>query len=126
MITKEQIKDWLQIKVRQKSEVEIEKYIDKQLKENLMNGVTSFNIVTHKTKPGHYGMLYSTEFNEIWNNPELSEDNKKKAQMNVIEKYRKNGFPIDSFQLTGEYTGEYDKVYHCVSFDRIEKMLEED
>lgn len=121
MITRDQIRDWLEIDKREKVLIEIEKYIDNQLKAKLMKGETTIIISTMKyidTFQTHE----DTEFMGLWNNPELSEDNKEYVREQIVEKYRKHGFDVEVKQSNIAHTS--DMKYDFLKFKDIHKMIE--
>lgn len=123
MITKEQIKDWLEVDKRNKVLVDIEDYIDNHLKRNLMEGKTTISISTMKYIEA-FQVHKETEFMKLWSSPELSKDGKEYVQKSTIEKYVAHGFDVSVREGTVAHTS--DVKYDYIQFKDIDKMIGED
>lgn len=73
MITKEDLKDWLNESARKDYARKLEEYIDKSIKANVLRGNTTFYIST-----GDYTQEGSrkTPFYDLWNAKDLSDENR--------------------------------------------------
>lgn len=85
MITKEELTDWLMVVEREKSVKSLEKYIDKYIKENVLNGKYKFSFDTEEA---------GSNFGYYWYDSKLSEENQEIVQNTVIDNYKKFGFEV--------------------------------
>lgn len=122
MITKEQIRDWLEVDKRKDVLANIEGYIDDKLKENLMEGKTTIIIPTMKYIDA-FQIHQETEFMELWESPELSDDGKEYVQKHIIDKYVTHGFDVSIEKGTKAHTND---KYEYIKFKNIHKMIEAD
>ena len=118
MVTKEELKDWLNESARRKYEERLEEFIDNEIKMNALQGITTFYISTGKYTPDG---SKKTTFYKVWFTEELSEDNRKIVQKRVLEKYRDFGF--DVVETTKDCGWHHH--YFALKFIDIDKVIED-
>lgn len=118
MITKENLKDWLNQSARDAYAKELESYIDRVIKKNALAGEVSFYISTGKHTTAR---SVKTEFYDIWNTDKLSSNNRRIVQDEVIEKYRNFGFDLERAMIDCGW----DNHYFALLFNDIDKVVEE-
>ncbi|MEL3959461.1 hypothetical protein NST17_20125 [Caldifermentibacillus hisashii] len=121
MITKKELKDWLDENARVKYAEKLEEYIDKNIKENALAGNTTFYISTGKCTRYTLDGGMKTSFYDIWNTKELSNESRKLVQEKVINKYREFGFDIEETTVDCGW----DKHYFALKFHSINKVIED-
>jgi hypothetical protein len=119
VVTKEELKDWLNESARKKYEEELEKYIDNAIKINALQGKTSFYIST-----GKYTLDGSrkTPFYKVWFTDKLSEDNRELVHQKVLKKYREFGFDIEETTMDCGFHNHY----FALKFIDIDKVIEKE
>ena len=117
MITKDDLKSWLNESGRKKYEEKLEKFIDEQIKKNALEGKTTFLIPT-----GRWGNRYSerTPFYDIWFTEELTKENREIVHQRVIRKYKDFGFDVERTQVDCGWNNRY----FALRFKDIDKVLE--
>ena len=118
MVTKEQLKDWLNENARKKYEEELEKYIDNAIKINALQGNTTFYISTGMYTPDGSS---KTKFYDLWYTDKLSEENREIVHQKIINKYRKFGFDVTETQKDCGWHNHY----FALKFTDIHKVIEE-
>lgn len=118
MVTKEELKDWLDESAREKYEEKLEEYIDKAIKKNALAGNTTFYISTGKyTTDGSR----KTAFYNLWYTNELSEDNREIVHRRIVNKYREAGFDVEKTKMDCGWHNHY----FALKFTDIHKLLED-
>ena len=119
MITKEDLKDWMSEADRNANEKEIEEYIDRAIKHNVLRGKYTFDIST-----GRYttGGSERTGFYGIWYKKSLSTENQNVVHERIIEKYRKAGFDVEESSVDCGWSN----FYRSLEFKNVDKMFEEE
>lgn len=117
MITKEELKDWLNESARREYEDDLEEYIDKVIKVNALQGKKTFYIST-----GEYTRSGSrkTSFYNLWFTDRLSEENRRIVHERIINKYRKFGFDVQKDRVDCGWHN----YYFALKFNNIDKVLE--
>lgn len=117
MITKEQLKDWLDESARKKYESQLEKFIDNEIRENALQGETTFFVAT-----GKWGRTHSekTPFYDIWHTDQLSKENREIVQQRVINKYRAFGFNVEESRVDCGWNNHF----FALKFSDIHKVVE--
>lgn len=119
MIKKEDLKDWLDESSRAENEKEIEEYIDKAIKHNVLMGEYTFDISTGRyTREGSR----RTSFYRIWYKESLSDENQNVVHKRIIEKYRKAGFTVEESSVDCGWSN----FYRSLKFKNVDKMFEEE
>lgn len=119
MITKEDLNDWLKESERKESEKEIEEFIDKTIKRNVLRGKYTFYISTGMPNNA-LNRAVKTKFHDIWLNPKLSLENQNIVQKRIIQKYRDFGFQVG---VKNEDCG-WDMIYPALLFIDVDKAVE--
>jgi hypothetical protein len=118
VVSKEELKDWLNENARKNYASKLEDFIDRQIKANALSGNTSFYISTGEyTRDGSK----KTPFYQLWNTAELSEENKKIVQESVVGKYKEFGFSIEKTSVDCGWHNHY----FALKFNDIHKVLVE-
>ena len=119
MITKDELKDWLDESSRKAHTEKIEEYIDGAIRRNALAGKTTFHIST-----GEYTRQGSrkTAFYDIWYCEGLSEENRRIVQKRVLKKYRDFGFNVDEIWVDCGWSNDY----RAIQFTDIEKVIVEE
>lgn len=118
MVTKEQIRDWLDVDARNKHFKEIEKVIDAAIKRNAISGKTTFYISTGHVN-NHAHRHEKSGFYDIWHCKGLSDDSTRIVQNKILEEYTNAGFNIEVVNIDCGWNSRYDGV----QFTDIHKML---
>jgi integrase len=119
MISKNELRDWLDEDARKQYAKKLEKVFDESIKRNALNGKTTFYISTGRVNNAAR-THEKTGFYEVWHTSKLSDVNRKKVKREVLEKYRQAGFDI---QFVREDCG-WNSSYDAVQFKDIHKVLE--
>lgn len=119
MITKEQLKDWLDTNTRKERYEELEKHIDGCIKRHALRGNKTFTISTGRVN-NSARTHEKTNFYDKWHNPDLSKESVKMIQDKVIGAYRGNGFDVT---VVNEDCG-WSSSYEALKFKDIHKVLE--
>lgn len=116
MITKQDLKDWLAESERKAYEEKLEAFIDEKIKENTLQGRTTFYIST-----GQWGKTSSelTSFYEVWYTEELSENNREVVQERVLKKYREFGFDIEKTSVDCGWNNNY----FALKFNNVHNLI---
>ena len=117
MITKEELRDWLDEDAREKRYEEIEKYIDKKAKEEILSGKRTFYISTGRVGNGSDER---TEFYKLWCSPDLSVASANKVRNKILKAYRDQGFDVDEVNVDCGWGS----LYKAVRFENVHKVLE--
>jgi len=116
MVTKEELKDWLNESARKNYAKKLEEYIDRSIKVNALKGNTTFYISTGEyTRDGSR----KTPFNGLWYTDEISEENRKIVHENTINKYREFGFKIERTSVDCGWNNHY----FALMFKDIDKVI---
>lgn len=116
MVTKEELKDWLNESARIEYAKKLEERIDKSIKENALKGITTFYISTGEyTREGSR----KTPFYKLWYTEELSEENRKIVQEKVIKKYKDFGFDIKKTSVDCGWNNHY----FALKFSNIDEVV---
>ena len=118
MVTKEELKDWLNESARKKYEEELEKFIDREIKIHALKGKTTFYISTGEYTPDG---SRKTPFHKVWFTEELSEDNRTIVHRRILQKYRDFGF--DVVETTKDCGWHHH--YFALRFNNIDKVIED-
>lgn len=118
LVTKEELKDWLNESDRKKYAKKLEEFIDKRIKGNALRGETTFYI-----SAGEYTREGSrkTPFYHLWNTEDISEENRKVVQERVVKKYRDFGFDIERTSVDCGWSNHY----FALKFSDIDKVVNE-
>lgn len=118
MVTKEQLKDWLDESAREEYGKKLEERIDKSIRENALRGKTTFYIST-----GEYTQDGSrkTPFYDLWYTEELSEGNRRIVQEKVIKKYKNSGFDVEKTSVDCGWSNQY----FALKFKDIDKVIKD-
>ncbi|OAK70056.1 hypothetical protein [Lederbergia galactosidilytica] len=118
MVTKENLKDWLDVSSRSKYAKKLEEYIDSKIKINALDGKTTFYI-----SAGRYTRDGSTKtpFYDLWYTGELSETNRKLVHDLVINRYREFGFNVSKTSVDCGWNNNY----FALEFKDIDKVLQQ-
>lgn len=119
MITKKQLRDWLDDSERTKVLEQMESYIDKTIKENVLNGRTTFEV--HTVNGNSFWGINKTSFYLLWYSKKLSEENLKIVRSKIIEMYQENYFDV-TIRKTETING---KNYDILKFTNVENVLEQ-
>ena len=119
MITKKQLRDWLDDSERTKVLNEMERYIDEEIKYNVLNGRTTFEI--HTVIGNSFWGISKTSFYFLWYKKKLSEENLKIVRSKIIEMYQENYFDI-TIRKTETING---KNYDILKFTNVENVFEQ-
>ncbi len=116
MITKEELKDWLDESARKEYAKKLEERIDKSIKGNALRGNTTFHISTGEyTRDGSR----KTPFYDLWYTQDISEENRKIVQERVINKYKEFGFDIERSTVDCGWSNHY----FALKFKDIDKVI---
>lgn len=121
MITKEQLKDWLDTHKRKERLAELEKHIDGCIKHHALRGNKTFTISTGRVN-NHARRHEKTNFYDKWHNPDLSKESIKMIQEEVVKAYKDNGFDVT---VVNEDCG-WNSSYEALLFKDIHKVLEDE
>ncbi|WP_163183314.1 hypothetical protein [Neobacillus sedimentimangrovi] len=116
MVTKEELKDWLNESARKRYEEKLEKYIDESIKTNALSGKTTFDICTGKYTPDG---SRKTPFYDLWYTNELSEENREVVHKRIIEKYKSFGFDVKETTVDCGWHHSY----FALEFKNIDKVI---
>lgn len=118
MVSKEDLKDWLDESSRREHVDKIEEYIDNCIKRNALRGETTFLIST-----GRWAQRGSeqTFFYNLWHCSGLSTENTRVVQRRVLEKYRDFGFIVEETSVDCGWSNHYP----ALKFVDIHKIVEE-
>src|SRR5699024_8511600 len=94
MVTREQLKDWLDVNARKKYAEKLEKIFDDAIKRNALKGITTFVVSTGRLN-NVMRRHEKTEFYSIWHTQDLSDDNREVVKREILKKYREHGFTVD-------------------------------
>lgn len=94
MVTKEQIKDWLEVGKKNQLEEEIEEYIDEKIKGSALRGQRTIYISTGYPD-NNARRAVTNVFFELWCSNKISRDNLLYVRKNIIEKYRQIGLKVE-------------------------------
>ena len=119
MVTKEQLRDWLDTNTRRERISKIEAILDREIKEHALAGKTTFYVSTGETLFRSHQKSY---FYDIWHNEDLSEESREIIKQEVLAKYREAGFNVDVVDVDHGW----DTRYEAVRFRDIHKLVEED
>lgn len=119
MITKEQLKDWLDVDARKRYAEKLERRFDSAIKHNALQGITTFCISTGRVNNAAR-THEKTPFYDLWHTKDLSEDNKEKVKREVLDKYRDHEFNV---LVVNEDCG-WHSSYEAIKFADIHKALE--
>ena len=119
MITKEQLRDWLDSNERSERVKKLERRIDSEIKANALKGDTTFyistgrvdNVIRHHAK---------TSFYDEWHNEDLSKESVKAIQEEVLKMYRDAGFDVSVVDVDCGWHSRY----KALQFTDIHKALE--
>lgn len=120
MITKEQLKDWLDTNARKEKFEILKKYINSQIKKNALKGTTTFYISSgeaNNIRRTHQ----RTVFYDLWHCKGLSDDSTRVVQKEIIDAYKKAGFDIQVVNIDCGWNSNYKGL----QFKNIHKMLED-
>ena len=117
MITKKQLRDWLDNSERTKVLEQMESYIDEEIKYNVLKGKTTFEI--HTVIGNYFWGINKTSFYFLWYSKKLSEENLKIVRSKIIEMYQENYFDV-TLKETETING---KKYDILKFTDIENAL---
>jgi|SRR5690625_936122 len=116
MVTKEELKDWLNESARREYAKKLEERIDKSIKGNALRGNTTFYISTGEyTREGSR----KTPFYDLWYTGELSEENRKIVQEKVIKKYKDFGFDVEETSVDCGWNNNY----FALKFSNIDEVV---
>ena len=116
MVTKEELKDWLNENARREYAKILEECIDKSIKENALRGNTTFYISTGEyTREGSR----KTPFYELWFTEGLSEENRRIVREEVIKKYKDFGFDVEKTSVDCGWNN----FYFALKFNGIDKVV---
>jgi len=121
MVTKEQLRDWLDADTRRKRIAKIEEVLDRKIKENALAGKTTFYVSTGETNNITH-RHHESHFYDTWHNEDLSEESRGKIKREVLRKYREAGFEVDVVDLDHGWNSSYE----AVRFRNIHKLVEDD
>lgn len=117
MVTKEQLKDWLDESARRDYEEKLEKFIDRFIKINALQGNLSFYISTGEyTRDGSI----ETEFYNLWYTNDLSKENRNIVHERILKKYRDTGFDVEETTVDCGWHNHY----FALKFNDIDKVIE--
>ena len=120
MVTREQLKDWLDVNARKKYAEKLEEIFDDAIKRNALKGITTFVVSTGRIN-NVMRRHEKTEFYSIWHTQDLSDDNREVVKREILKKYREHGFTVD---VVLDDCG-WGSQYEAVMFTDIHKALEE-
>ena len=120
MVTKEDLRDWLDEDARKRYAKVLERIFDNAIKTNALNGRTTFLINTGRVNNA-VGRHEKTEFYRIWHTEDLSDDNRNKVKKEVLDKYRAFGFSVKVVNVDCGWNSNYE----AVQFIDIHKVLED-
>lgn len=121
MVTKEQLRDWLDTNTRKERVEAIERSLDALIKRNALAGETSFYLSTGETDNYARRHRKSTFYN-TWHNKDLSEESQRAIKREVLRKYKDAGFVIEVVSVDHGW----DSSYEAVQFKDIHKLIEGD
>src|SRR5690625_3648023 len=98
MVTKEQLRDWLDENIRQDRIKKIEKILDREIKENALAGKTTFYVSTGETINVSHRHQKSY-FYDTWHNKDLTEESRELIKQEVLRKYREAGFDVSIVKI---------------------------
>ncbi|MHC5227544.1 hypothetical protein ACYSNW_04605 [Enterococcus sp. LJL99] len=118
MIDREDLKDWMKESERQKSIEKLEKYIDKVIKANVLEGKYTFFVTT-----GTWGERSSekTEFYDLWYDETLSKNNQSIVHNKILDKYTKNGFNVKIDRVDCGWNHQY----LALKFSNVNELVEQ-
>src|SRR6185312_7020987 len=119
MISKDELRDWLDEDARKKYAEELEKIFDESIKRNALKGKTTFTISTGRVNNAASTHM-KTDFYKIWNTSKLSDVNRNKVKNEILKKYRNAGFDVE---VVREDCG-WHSSYEAVQFKNIHKLLD--
>jgi len=119
VVTKEQLRDWLDANTRRERIAKIEATLDRKIKEHALAGETTFYVSTGESLHRSHQKSY---FYDIWHNEDLSEESREIIKKEVLAKYREAGFNVDVVCVDHGW----DTRYEAVRFRDIHKLVEED
>lgn len=122
MIDKEKLKDWLAVGEREKHFERIREYVNEIIKDNALEGKTSFLVSTGYRLDTPYSMSPGkSDFYDIWNCEGLSRENRRIVQNKIIDGYRKAGFDVE---LVYKDYG-HNETFEALSFVDIDNAVKD-
>lgn len=119
MITKKQLKDWLNFSERVKVLEEMESYVDETIKNEVLSGRTTFEI--HTVIGNSLWGSRKTPFYFMWYSEKLSEDNLICVRKRLLEMYSNHGFLVKVINSNYGKGRDYDTL----KFTNVENALDE-
>lgn len=117
MITIEQLKDWNDIKARQRLQERIEGYIDETIKRSVLSGNLTIRVST-----GYHGRdIHSkSDFYNLWLNKDISQSSLEVVQNRIIEKYKKLGLMVTKERFDEGWHSRYDGLLIVIPDELLE------
>jgi|SRR5690625_1524926 len=109
MVTKEQLRDWLDTNTRRERISKIEAALDREIKEHALAGKTTFYVSIGETIDVSHRHQKSY-FYDTWHNEDLSEASQTMIKQEVLRKYREAGFDIDLIEVDYGWNSRYEAI----------------
>lgn len=117
MITKKQLRDWLDNSERTKVLEQMESYIDEEIKHNVLSGRTTFEVPT--VIGNSFWGINKTSFYFLWYSKNLSDDSLIYVRNRILERYTNHGFLVS---VTSSNYGK-GRDYDNLKFTEVEIAL---